>query len=321
MAKVAVFGGAGFLGSHVADALRHRGYEVVVFDRRPSPYLRPDQREVVGDLLDRDAVAAAVTGCQFVYNFAGVADIEDAEQRPLETVEANVLGNSILLEACRRAGVSRYLFASTIYVFSDAGSFYRASKQACELFIEGYQRVYGLDFTVLRYGSIYGPRAGQTNWIHNVLTQALAEGKITRQGNGEGIREYIHVADAARCSVEVLAPEYANEFVTITGPQGMKIKDVLEMIREMMGNKIEIEYVPVTSDVHYQVTPYSFRPRVGKRYISRHYVDLGQGILDLLQELHASSLPGVAEQGQPEEAPGVGREVRPIKGSPRSSGA
>lgn len=302
MPSVAVFGGAGFLGSHVADVLTARGYDVVVFDRRPSPYLRQGQREVVGELLDRAAVSAAVSGSQFVYNFAGISDIEEAEQKPLETVEANVLGNSILLEACRQARVSRYLFASTIYVFSDAGSFYRASKQACELFIESYQRVYGLDFTVLRYGSIYGPRAGQNNWIHRILTQALAERRITRQGNGEGIREYIHVADAARCSVDMVTPEYANEFVAISGAQPMKIRDVLDMIREMMGNTIEIEYVPVTSDVHYQITPYSFRPRVGKRHISRQYVDFGQGILDLLQELHAAAA-AVGEPGRSGRAP------------------
>lgn len=289
MSRVAVFGGAGFLGSHVADALSAQGHEVLIIDRQPSPYLRPGQRQLTDDILDRAAVSAAVAGCEFVYNFAGISDLEEAEQRPLETVEANVLGNSILLEACRQAGVRRYLFASTIYVFSDAGSFYRASKQACELFIESYQRVYGLEFSVLRYGSIYGPRAERKNWIYKVLTQALVEGRITRQGNGEGIREYIHVADAARSSVEVLVPEYANEFVTITGAQPMKIKDLLEMIREIMGNRIEIEYVPVTSEVHYQITPYSFRPRVGKRYLSRHYVDFGQGILDLLEEFHSST--------------------------------
>jgi UDP-glucose 4-epimerase len=287
--RVAVFGGAGFLGSHVADALADAGHHVIVFDRQPSPYLRPGQDMVVGDLLDRAAVASAVSGCQYVYNFAGISDLEEAEQRPLDTVEVNVLGNSILLEACRHARVGRYVFASTIYVFSDAGSFYRASKQACELFIESYQRAYGIEFTVLRYGSIYGPRAGATNWIHRVLMQALAEGRITRQGTGDGIREYIHVADAARCSVEVLTPEYANEFVTITGAQPMQIRDVLEMVREMMGNRIDIEYIPVSSEVHYRMTPYSFRPRVGKRYISRHYVDLGQGLLELLQQFHADA--------------------------------
>lgn len=294
MSRVAVFGGAGFLGSHVADALSEHGYEVLIVDRQPSPHLRSGQRQLTHNILDRAAVSAAVDGCEFVYNFAGISDLEEAEQRPLETVEANVLGNSILLEACRQAGVRRYLFASSIYVFSDAGSFYRASKQACELFIESYQRVFGLEFSVLRYGSIYGPRAERNNWIHKVLMQALLEGRITRQGNGEGIREYIHVVDAARSSVEVLVPDYANEFVTITGAQPMKIKDLLEMVREIMGNQIDIEYVPVTSDVHYQVTPYSFRPRVGKRYLSRHYVDFGQGILDLLHEIHSSTAVGSA---------------------------
>src|SRR5437016_14316560 len=99
--RVAVFGGAGFLGSHVADALSQAGHAVTVFDVKPSPYLRPDQLGVVGDILDADRVVAAVKGCDIVYNFGGIADIEEANARPLDTVRINVLGNTVLLEAAR----------------------------------------------------------------------------------------------------------------------------------------------------------------------------------------------------------------------------
>ena len=129
--KVIVFGGAGFLGSYVADALSETGHEVTIFDIRPSPYLRPDQKMLVGDILDETAVARAVAGQEVVYHMAGIADIDDCARRPVDTAKYNVLGTVIVLEASRQAGIKRFVFAGSVYVYSESGSFYRSSKQAC----------------------------------------------------------------------------------------------------------------------------------------------------------------------------------------------
>lgn len=285
--KITVFGGSGFLGSHVADALLGVSDDVSIFDVRPSPYLKKGQKMLLGDILDEGAVEAAVEGRDVVYNFAGIADIDDAHDRPLDTVRANILGNTIVLEACRRQHVKRFVYASSVYVYSQSGSFYRNSKEACELLTESYQSVYGLPYTIIRYGSLYGPRADDRNWIYKILKQALTEKKITRFGNGEEIREYIHVQDAARCSVDILSAEYENQHVVITGHQSTKIRDLLMMIREILGNEIELEYIPSKAgDVHYAITPYSFNPKIGKKLVSHYYLDMGQGIINCLAELH-----------------------------------
>ena len=126
--KAIVFGGSGFLGSYVADALTDVGYDVVVFDCEESPYLRPDQEMIVGSILDKEIVEGAVKGCDVVYNFAGIADLDEAALRPVESVEVNILGNTIVLEACRKVDVKRFVFASSLYVYSKAGSFYRSTK-------------------------------------------------------------------------------------------------------------------------------------------------------------------------------------------------
>ena len=284
--KAIVFGGSGFLGSHVADVLTSAGYETIVFDIKKSPYLQKGQAMFVGNILDKEAVGKAVAGCEVVYNFAGMADIEEAHLKPVETVENNILGNTIILEACRLSHVKRFVFASTVYVYSDAGSFYRSSKQACELIIENYQEVFGLPYTILRYGSLYGPRAGETNWVYKILKQAVTEGKITRYGDGEEIREYIQVEDAARCSVMILAKEFENQSVIITGYQPIKVKDIMIMIREMLGNKIELEFLPTDSGLHYEITPYIFSPKIARRFVSNSYLDLGQGLLQCLEEIY-----------------------------------
>src|SRR3989338_8334281 len=198
--RVVVVGGSGFLGSHVADVLTAQNYAVTLFDQKKSPYVQKDQEMIVGNILDRDRVESLLNGVDIVYNFSGISDIEEAKQNPLLTIETNILGNSILLEACRKQNVGHLLFASTVYVYSNVGSFYRTTKRACELLMEDYQKAYGINFTIMRYGSLYGPRCSQNNWIYKILRQAIEEGKIVRQGNGEELREYIHVADAARIS-------------------------------------------------------------------------------------------------------------------------
>ena len=284
--KVVVFGGAGFLGSHVADQLSDKGYDVTVFDIRRSPYLRDDQTMVEADVLDLDAVRAAVEGARYVYAFSGVAGIKDASDNPLQTVRLNILGTTQILDSCSCYDVDRVIFASSLYVYSDLGSFYRSSKQACELLIEDYHKMYDLDYTVLRFGSLYGDRANQFNYLREAITQAFVEGKITRKGDGEEIREYIHVRDAASASVDVLSDAYLNKHVMITGMQAIKVKDMLSMIREMMGNKIDIEYTADRLEEHYKTTPFSFSPRVAEKYFGKTHRDLDTGLLDLIQRTY-----------------------------------
>lgn len=291
--KILVCGGSGFLGSHVVDYLTDVGHEVIVFDLEKSPFSKKEQKFILGDILDSKAVEQAMKDCDIVYNFAGIADMDHAKKIPVETVKHNIMGNTVILDACVKNKVRRFVFASTIYVYSNSGSFYRSSKQSCELIIENYNQVYGLEYTILRYGSLYGPRTNMNNWINMLLNQAISEDRIVRYGNGEEVREYIHVFDAARCSVEVLSKEYINQHVIITGNQQIKVKDLLIMIKEMMGNKIEIEYRPVCDktcpydpSIHYEITPYIFSPKLAKRIVSSHYIDLGQGILELLREIH-----------------------------------
>lgn len=284
--KVIVFGGSGFLGSHVADVLDDDGHDVIIYDIKMSPHLKQSQTMIVGDIIDQKNVEKAVKGCDVVYNFAGISDISESNIHPLDSVKYNILGNAIALEAARKAGVKRFVFASSLYVYSRSGAFYRSSKQACELLIENYNEIFNLPYTILRYGSLYGPRSDEKNFIHSIIKQALTENKISRCGDGEEIREYIHVLDAARGSVDILSKEFANQHVILTGNQQIKVKDFLLMIKEMLGNKIKIEYLPPKKDSHYEITPYSFAPRLGKRLVNKTYVDLNQGILETIYSFH-----------------------------------
>ena len=283
--KAVVFGGSGFVGSHVADALTDQGYDVVIFDKVSSLYIQKKQKMVEGDLLNLEKIRSVVQSAKYVYHFAGVADIKESSETPWETLNVNIMGTCNILEACVKSGVDRFIFASSIYVYSELGSFYRVSKQACEKLIEEYAKAFDLKYTILRFGSLYGPRANHFNSIRQILKQALNEGKITRRGDGEEIREYIYVVDAARECANILEDQFENKHIILTGNQSMKIRELLTMIREILDNKIKIEYSPGENFHHYEITPYSYKPQIAIRLVPQFYHDLGQGLLELLHEL------------------------------------
>jgi UDP-glucose 4-epimerase len=280
-----VIGGSGFLGSHVADQLADAGFSVRVYDKSASPWLRAGQEMILGDVLDLGSLETATRDCEAVYNFAALADLNAARDKPLQTVQINVLGAVNVLEACRRNSVSRMVYASTVYVYSREGGFYRCSKQAAEHYVEEYQHVYGLDFTILRYGSLYGPRADDTNGLRRLVSRALDSGILRYEGSPDTLREYIHVQDAARASVAALAEDFRNQSVVLTGQEPMRVIDLLEMLAEILGLQGGVEFVPGEQPGHYVRTPYAYQPKLGRKYVPPMHVDLGQGLLQLINEI------------------------------------
>lgn len=285
--KVLIIGGAGFMGSHTADELSRRGYSVTIFDKVASPWLRPDQRMVVADLMDYDALLCAMKDAQYVYHYAGVADIGEAKLNPSKTIEINIMGIARVMELAVKVGVKRVAYASTMYVYSVNGSFYRASKQAAEILIEVYAEEYGIEFTLLRYGSLYGPRAQPWNGIRRFITQIIKEGRFDYLGNGTEMREYIHAFDAARLSVDILDPKHANQAITITGQQLIRVDQLAAIIFEIAGVQPNIQFKSeLTHPDHYGQTPYRYKSLSAKKLVPTEFVDLGQGILNVIDEIH-----------------------------------
>jgi UDP-glucose 4-epimerase len=169
------------------------------------------------------------------------------------------------------------------------GSFYRASKQACELIIECYNREYGLPFTILRYGSLYGPRAQEWNGVYRLIKQAIDKNKIEFEGSGEELREFIHVYDAAKLSVKILDKKYENQYFILTGHEKMKFKDFITMIEEIINSKIDVQFNENPENIRYIITPYNYSPRVAKKLVSTEYHDIGQGMLQCINEIHDQS--------------------------------
>lgn len=287
MKKVVVFGGSGFLGGYIVDELLTRGYEVVIADIIEPINKTLKQSFVYCDILNEEAVKETVCGADIVYNFAGLADINVAINEPVKTMQLNIIGNLNVLEACRSNAIKRFIYASSAYAVSDKGSFYGISKHASEKTTEEYGKKYGLPFTIIRYGSLYGERADHSNYIYTLLKDAIQNKKITLRGNGEEAREYIHALDAAKLSVDILnSSSYENEHLILTGMEKLRRKDLFIMINEMLGNSIEIEHIAEKQDGHYHVTPYAFHPNSAKKLVANPYIDMGQGIVNCIKSIY-----------------------------------
>jgi len=284
--KVVVIGGSGFIGSHVCDYLSNAGYEVTIFDMIVSPWLQKNQKMVLGDLMDKNLLIDTINGASIVYNFGAISDLNEAKEKPLESAQVNIIGNIMILEACRLNNVRRFIYASTVYVYSREGGFYKCSKQSAEHYVEEYYRRYGLSYTILRFGSLYGPRSDEKNGLFRIVKNALETGIVRYEGNKESLREYIHVEDAAEVCIKVIEDEFANQSIVLTGQEAMRVENLLKMLAEILGYQPEkTEFIEKIYEGHYIKTPYAYMPKIGRKYIPSLHVDLGQGLLQLIDEV------------------------------------
>ena len=285
--NILVIGGSGFIGSHTADILSEKGHKVTILDKKLSPWIKDNQKMIVGDINDKKILESSMNGIDCIFYFAGIADIADAKSNPSKTIEYNIMSLTHALDSAIKKKINKFIYASTMYVFSAEGSFYRATKQAAEIIIETYQENFGLDYVFLRYGSLYGPRSQTWNGIRDFIIQIQEKGFVEYAGNGSEIREYIHVIDAANLSVKGLDDQYKNKALTITGQQSIKISDMLAMLFEIVGKKFNVKYQKnEVNTSHYGYTPYRYKPKSSMKMVPIEYVDLGQGLLDIIEEVY-----------------------------------
>ena len=287
--KIVIIGGSGFLGSHVADYLSNQKYQVIIADKKKPEELKKNQTFYKLDLNKKINFRSLLNSSLAVFNFAAIADIEDANKKPLETVETNVLSLVKLLKECVKFKVKKFILASTVYVSGNHGGFYKASKLASEVYLREFNKIHGLKYCILRYGTLYGPRSDISNGLHALIKESLKKKKIIYSGNPNSMRDYIHVKDAARISGRVIKKDFDNKTLIISGPQSYKITDILNIISEITDIK-KIKFVKKNNNKkysHYLRTPYNVEETetFALKLSDSLNVDIGQGLTNLVYEL------------------------------------
>ena len=266
--RVLVTGGSGFIGSHVVDKLRARGHEPVIYDLRPSPWHEDGSVDtVLGSITDREALERALHSCDAVAHLAAVADVNDVHAEPEDAERVNARGTVTVLEAARRAGVKRIVYASTIWVYSDCDAeevdedtllpapshLYTSTKLAGELYCKAYQELYGIDYTILRFGIPYGPRAREAAVVPAFVGKALRGEPLTLAGDGGQSRRFVYVEDLADGVARGLDEVAANRVYNLASDENVTIKQIAETVKDLLGN-VEI--------VHTEARPGDFGGKI-----------------------------------------------------------
>jgi UDP-glucose 4-epimerase len=256
---MAVTGGAGFIGSHLVDRLVGAGHEVVVIDmRRPH---RPDVHYRQVDIRDVAGLVRATAGCDTVFHLAGVSNVNEAFDFPVQTFDVNVTGTARVWEAARRNGVRRTILASTVWVYAGAlgeqpfteaspialrgtGHVYTASKLGSELAVTSAAELYGQEYTILRYGIPYGARMREELVIPRFVRKALSGKTLTIHGDGLQFRNYVYVEDLVEAHILALGEGGANEVFNLEGPKPISIRHMAEVVRDLVDRTLAIEFIP-----------------------------------------------------------------------------
>lgn len=283
--RACVVGGSGFLGASIVSELIARGYDVVVLDQTAPGRSVPGLTFVQGSLLDPEAVDAAIVGARTVFNCAAIADLRDAQTDPAATLEVNTIGTIRLLQRSIDLGVDRFVLASSVYASSRHGGFYRISKQAAEASVVELCRGTQTRYTILRYGSLYGPGAPAWNGLRRLVQVAVEDGRLSYSGQPDAVREYIHVQDAARLSVDVLSEDFADMSLLVTGMETYRVYDVLKMLGEILGVATEPTFDPHPDRDHYVRTPYAHESTRAHKLVPNYHIDLAQGLLEVIAEV------------------------------------
>ena len=270
---ILVTGGAGFIGSHLVERLLTEGHRVICLDnfdpfydpalkRRNLAHALRDSRFrlVEGDLREEELIGKLFREEKIdtVAHLAARAGVRPSVQDPALYADVNIRGTIHLLEASRKNGVRRFIFASSSSVYGNNSrvpfseedpvnapiSPYAATKKAGELLCHTYHHLYGLEVACLRYFTVYGPRQRPEMAIHH-FTRSIHEGKkISIFGDGDSMRDYTYIDDVIEGTLGALSREHGYEIYNLGESQTIRLSQLIQALEEQVGKKALVEHLP-----------------------------------------------------------------------------
>lgn len=265
--RILVTGGAGFIGSHLVDALLAKGYGVRVLDDLSTgkvsnlPMDNPQLQLVVGDVADAAALAQAMHGCGAVVHLAAVASVQASVEDPVRTHQSNFIGTLRVCEAMVAAGIRRVVFASSAAVYGNNGEGtpinedtpkspltpYAADKLASEYYLDFYRRQHGLEPVILRFFNIFGPRQDPSSPYSGVISifseRAKRARPITVFGDGGQTRDFVYVEDLVKILVQGLEHPAPAADATNVGLSGVTtLNDLIAALEQISGQPLNVSH-------------------------------------------------------------------------------
>lgn len=262
-----ITGGAGFIGSHLVKELVRTGQRVCVLDNFSSSTadnlssVSRDIRLLEGDIRSLPVLLDATRDVDFVLHHAALVSVPKSLQNPQETAEINIQGTQNVLEAARRNGVKKVLFASSCAVYGngleipyketaamDCLSPYALSKQAAEELCQFYTRVYGLETAILRYFNVFGPGQDPNSAYAAVIAkfmQLARQGKpLTIDGDGKQERDFVHVADIVRANLLAADRAVPGEIYNVGRGESVSLLELADLLERVCGRPLQRLFRP-----------------------------------------------------------------------------
>lgn len=308
MGKMLITGGCGFIGSHIAETLIADGEEVRVFDNLSSGKLDnlsgiASRIEVVrGDIRDRDALRAAMTGISHVYHEAALVSVPVSVERPEENDAINIRGTLNVLQTAREAGVQRVVLATSAAVYGnnpalpkredmlpEPESPYALGKLAGEYYLKLYSRLYGVETVSLRYFNVYGPRQDGKSMYSGVISRFMDDIRQERAptifGDGEQTRDFVFVKDVVQANLLAMRSPAVGKgevFNVATGHQVSLLK-LWETLKTVTGSSLVPQFREArVGDIKHSLADISrirmtlgFEPKCSLDYGLRAIVEAG----------------------------------------------
>jgi UDP-glucose 4-epimerase len=265
--NVLVLGGAGFIGSHIIDALVSKGHGVKIFDLanigKHNLLQCVDSIEIYeGDFSNIQELAHALTGVNVIIHLICTTLPGPSNENPVYDVDTNVIGTLNLLDEAVKKGVKKIIFASsggTVYGIpkqlpipethpTDPICSYGISKLTIEKYLALYQHLHGLDYTVLRLGNPYGERqriSGVQGAIAVFLGNVLFNRPLTIWGDGTVSRDYFHISDLVSAVMCVLEKDTSSKIFNIAGGEAYSLNQIVALMQEVTGKKPDVHFTPV----------------------------------------------------------------------------
>lgn len=308
MERVLVTGGAGFIGSHLVDALLGEGYKVSVLDNLSTgkvvnlPIGHAGLELMIGDVADAAVVRQAMEGCDAVVHLAAVASVQASVDDPVGTHQANFVGTLNVCQAMLQTGVKRVVFASSAATYGNNGEGsaieedtpkapltpYASDKLSSEYYLDFYRREHGLEPVIFRFFNIFGPRQDPSSPYSGVISifteRALAKKPITVFGDGGQTRDFVYVDDLVSILVQaVKTSEPPRVAINVGLSRSTSLNDLIDELGKATGTALDVSYqAPRQGDIRHSRAN---NARLLNNFRLAQPTAIGQGLAQLLRSL------------------------------------
>ena len=258
--KILVTGGSGFIGSHIVDVLLEKGHQVKIYDV-DAPRYNQECDYIKADVLDLNRLIQESKDYDVIYHLAAEADVNRFFNSPYYSNLITSCSTINVLEAARINNISRVLLASTEWVYgspkgnedeiiteetsitNNPDHIYTSSKIAAEMFCKNYKRLYGVNYTIMRFGIPFGERARESTVTPIFLNRILNDEEITIHGDGSQTRQFIYVKELAKGCVACLHKNAENQIINLEGKERISVLDIVRNLEDILKKKARIKFI------------------------------------------------------------------------------